>query len=200
LGIIRATQIQLNGKIRPVDLPDEMPVLATPQVTLRRFTEDDVGLVAEASSDPLIPLITSVPTTPGTPEALAYIERQWSRLPGGQGYSFAIARTDTGAAVGQIGLWLRDIRHGRASVGYWTVASARRRGYAGAALAALSSWGLTLAPIHRLELYAEPWNEGSWRAAEQAGYEREGLLRSWAAVGLERRDMYVYSRLRPRLV
>lgn len=41
----------------------------------------------------------------------------------------------------------------------------------------------------------EPWNEGSWRAAEQAGYEREGLLRAFKRVGGQPRDMYMYSRL-----
>ena len=47
--------------------------------------------------------------------------------------------------------------------------------------------------LARLELYVEPWNEGSWRAAEHVGYEREGLLRSWQEVGGQRRDMYMYS-------
>lgn len=47
----------------------------------------------------------------------------------------------------------------------------------------LSDWGLALPGVHRLELYVEPWNEGSWRTAERAGYTREGLLRSWQQVG-----------------
>jgi RimJ/RimL family protein N-acetyltransferase len=54
---------------------------------------------------------------------------------------------------------------------------------------------LSLDGIHRVELYAEPWNEGSWRAAERVGYRREGLLRSWQQVGARRRDMYMYSLL-----
>ncbi len=45
---------------------------------------------------------------------------------------------------------------------------------------------------HGLELYVEPWNEGSWRAAESAGFTREGLLTHWQKVGDERRDMYMY--------
>ncbi|MGY2744162.1 RimJ/RimL family protein N-acetyltransferase [Arthrobacter sp. UYCu723] len=43
----------------------------------------------------------------------------------------------------------------------------------------------------------EPWNEGSWRAAERSGYAREGLLRSWQEIGGRRKDLYMYSRLRP---
>src|SRR5262249_58985791 len=85
----------------------------------------------------------------------------------------------------------------RVSVGYWTAAPYRRRGYTTAALDAVSRWGLTLDGIGRLELYVEPWNEGSWRAAERAGYQREGLLRRWQHVGPERRDMYMYSLLPP---
>ncbi|XAO47539.1 hypothetical protein QMQ05_05155 [Glutamicibacter ectropisis] len=29
----------------------------------------------------------------------------------------------------------------------------------------MSEWGLSYPGIHRVELYVEPWNEGSWRAA-----------------------------------
>ena len=36
---------------------------------------------------------------------------------------------------------------------------------------------------------------GSWRAAEKAGFVREGLLRSWRWAGHDRRDMYVCSLL-----
>lgn len=43
---------------------------------------------------------------------------------------------------------------------------------------ALSRWALDLGEVARLELYAGPWNEGSWRAAERFGFRREGLLRS----------------------
>ena len=76
-------------------------------------------------------------------------------------------------AVGQAGLWLRNLGEGRASTGYWVAARFRRRHYATAALEAISRWGLSLEGIHRIELYVEPWNEGSWRAAERVGYVRE---------------------------
>lgn len=153
---------------------------------LRPFGPADAPLVAEASTDPLIPLITTVPPAPAdVADIAAFIDRQHDRARTGQGYSLAVADVATGAGLGQIGLWPLD--HGRASIGYWIVASARRRGLATEALQVISEWGLTLPGIARLELYVEPWNEGSWRAAERVGYRREGLLRSWQAVGDERR-------------
>ncbi len=82
---------------------------------------------------------------------------------------------------------------GRASIGYWIAPGFRRQGYAAAALGVLVDWASTLTEIKRLELYVEPWNEGSWRAAEACGFLREGLLRSWEQVGDERKDMYMYS-------
>ncbi len=87
---------------------------------------------------------------------------------------------------------------GRANVGYWVAARHRGQGVASRALGMISTWGPGLPSVHRLELYVEPWNEASWRSAEHAGYQREGLLRSWQVVGDERRDMYMYSLLRAR--
>ena len=176
-------------------LPGERPVITRPPVVLRTFRDEDVVLVQSVASDPLIPLITTVPATGNASDARAYVERQRERLASGVGYSFAIADAITGEAVGQAGLWLRNVDEGRASTGYWIAARFRKRGYAIAALEAISRWGLSLDGIHRVELYVEPWNEGSWRAAERVGYVREGLLRSWQQVGAERRDMYMYSLL-----
>ncbi len=176
-------------------LPRSMPVLTRLPVILRAFSDSDAGLIQSVAGDPLIPLITTVPAGGDLAGALAFIGRQHQRLSAGQGYSFAITDAASGTPVGQAGLWLRDADHGRAAVGYWVAAPHRRRGYTTAALTALSRWGLGLEGIERLELYVEPWNEGSWRAAERAGYHREGLLRSWQRVGAERRDMYMYSLL-----
>lgn len=176
-------------------LPQEMPVITRPPIVLRAFRGQDAGLVQSVAGDALIPLITTVPASGGASDARAYIERQHERLASGAGYSFAITDAVTGEAVGQAGLWLGNLGEGRASTDYWVAAQFRRRGYATAALEAISRWGLSLEGVHRLELYVEPWNKGSWRAAERAGYVREGLLRSWQQVGNERRDMYMYSLL-----
>jgi RimJ/RimL family protein N-acetyltransferase len=174
-------------------LPDVLPALRASTVTLRAFEQRDAPLIQSVASDDLIPLITTVPTSGTRTDALAFIERQHDRLTSGAGYSFAIADASTGEAVGQIGLWLRAIDDGRASVGYWVAARHRGRGYAKTALRTLTTWALSCDEVDRLELYVEPWNEGSWRTAEQCGFVREGLLRSWQAVGGLRRDMFMYS-------
>lgn len=174
-----------------------MPTLSADGFVLRAFEFQDAPLIQEVSADPFIPLVTTVPTTDSPAEARAFISRQHSRSATGQGYSFAIAEHDTNRAVGQIGLWRDNIKHGRASVGYWIAASQRRRGIAATALRAITAWGLRLPEVARLELYVEPWNTGSWKTAELVGYQREGLLRGWEAVAGTRRDMFMYAKLAP---
>jgi [ribosomal protein S5]-alanine N-acetyltransferase len=171
-----------------------LPQLGDEALILRGFVDNDVALVQTASGDPLIPLITTVPRDADLMAALAFIQRQRSRMLEGSGYSFAIADAASDEALGQIGVW--PLNHGRASVGYWVARQHRGRGVGGHALAMVSKWALTLPDLHRLELYIEPWNEASWRAAERCGYEREGLLRQWQDVGGQRRDMFLYSLLR----
>lgn len=170
-----------------------MPRLRRDPVVLRAFGDGDVDLVCSVAADPLIPLITTVPNSGTRADAVAYIARQHDRLATGVGYSFAVAEAATDQAVGQIGLWLRNLDQGRVSTGYWIAQQFRGKGYATAALRLLSAWALSFDDVARIELSVEPWNRGSWRTAESCGYQREGLLRSWQAVGDQRKDMYMYS-------
>lgn len=169
------------------------PVIEAGALRLRPFGPGDSALVRSVTSDPLIPLITTVPTSTDEAELRAYIDRQNDRLTSGTGCSFAIARADDDAALGHIGLTFRGDE--RASVGYWIGPEHRGHGLAGHALRALAHWALTQPEVARLELYVEPWNIASIRTAETAGFEREGLLRAWQVVGDSRRDMWMYARL-----
>jgi ribosomal-protein-alanine N-acetyltransferase len=168
------------------------PVIELDGLTLRDFTRDDVPLVQSASATS-IPDTTTVPRTDGVAEALEYIERQRGRLASGRNYAYCVARASDDVAVGYVGLNLRDVDLGRASLGYWVGPDHRGHGYAAQALAGLARWARAELQIARLELYIEPWNIASVRTAEHAGFEREGLLRSWQAVAGVRRDMWMYA-------
>lgn len=114
------------------------PVIDACGYRLRPFNKGDAPLIQDASSDPLIPLITTVPRNGTRKEISDFIERQHHRLIERSGYSFAIADAISDQALGQIGLWLKNSNHGRASIGYWVGPSHRNRGIASAALEAIS--------------------------------------------------------------
>jgi RimJ/RimL family protein N-acetyltransferase len=181
----------------PADLPPwpTAPVAHGP-VVLREFSASDIPMTREMSTDPYVPLIGTLPANASEQEARAYIDRQRGRLAEGMGFSFAIAEADTNRAVGGIGLWLHGLRQGRATVGYSIAPSARGKGLAAAALIAVTEFAWTIPALHRIEAYIEPWNVGSVKTAEQAGYQREGLLRSHQEIGGQRRDMLLYATVR----
>jgi RimJ/RimL family protein N-acetyltransferase len=174
--------------------PAERP--AHGPIVLREFTPADVPMTQELSTDPYVPLIGTLLAHATKEQAQDWIDRQRGRLAEGIGYSFAIAEADTDRAVGGIGLWLRELPHGRASAGYFVAPSARGRGIAAAALIALTDFAWTISAVRRIELYIEPWNAGSIATAERSGYRREGLLRSHQEIGGRRRDMLLYATVR----
>ncbi|WP_345583958.1 GNAT family protein [Streptomyces prasinosporus] len=176
---------------QPLDVPE---LAAGGGFTLRPWRLSDLPLVREASEDDHIPLITTVPSSYCESAGVAFIERQWSRATTRAGYTFVIVAPGD-RPVGQVGLWLKDLAEGRASLGYWVVKSARGQGAAVAAVDAVVGWALRDLRIPRLELWVEPWNTASVRTAERAGFQREGLLRAWQQVGDERRDMFMYALL-----
>lgn len=167
-------------------LPDLEPTLSGHGLTLRPWRASDTGLVRSVAPDPVIPLITTVPTLTDEGEVLAFIARQLSRLRSGSGVSFVI-ENERGTPVGQAGLTVREPH--RASVGYWVTPSARRQGHATHALRLLVDWAWTLPGLVRLEATVEPWNQGSLRVLESVGFLREAVLSHWQVIDDEARDM-----------
>lgn len=174
-----------------------VPRIEGPTLRLRPFAAYDIGLIEEASADALIPLITTIPSDFSWNAGLEYVERQHDRARSGVGYSMAIADKSQDRALGQIGLWVANQNHGRATLGYWIVPSARGERRATEALDVLSNWAFNHLPLHRLSLFIEPWNIASIRTAERSGYKNEGLLRNWEVVDGVARDMLIFARIRP---
>jgi RimJ/RimL family protein N-acetyltransferase len=170
--------------------PLRVPRLASPPVLLRPYEDSDLPMVRQASDDPLIPSITSVPLLYTDEAGRAFIARQHARDAEGDGYSFVVTReAEPAVGVGSIGLWLREIESGRASIGYWLVDGARGAGLAAAALRAVVGFAFGTLSIPRLHLFAEPWNVASARTAEAAGFTREATLRDWERIEGEQRDV-----------
>lgn len=165
-------------------------------VYLRAFDEQDVAMVRELSTDPYVPMTGTLVANATVEQAMEWIERQHDRLRTQAGYSFCIAHRDDDRALGQAGLWLTAIEHGRATAGYGVAPSERGHGVAAQALRALTGFAWRVPGLHRVELYIEPWNAASARTAETVGYRREALLRSHQVVDGRRVDMLLYAALR----
>jgi [ribosomal protein S5]-alanine N-acetyltransferase len=159
-------------------------------VRLRPWRDDDLPTIVEASRDPYIPRVTTVPAPFTKGAGTRWIERQRGRRESGMGLSLAIADQATDQAVG--GLVLVDRRDGLHGLGYWVIARARRRGLATRAVAMAAGWVLEQPGVRTLEALVEPWNTASRRVAEHAGFAADEVRRSETSAAGRRAEVIRY--------
>ncbi|MCW2501628.1 MAG: family N-acetyltransferase [Frankiales bacterium] len=175
------------------------PVLTDGVVTLRGWRPEDAADTARACGDPLTARWLPVPVPYTLADARSYLE-QFVSGAWADGTSAELAVTDaaTGELIGALGLKLHGRDRGYGEVGYWTAPWARGRGVAGRGAGLLAQWGLDVLGLARVELLADVDNLGSQRAAEKAGFVREGVARqSRRNRDGTARDMVLFSWTRP---
>jgi RimJ/RimL family protein N-acetyltransferase len=152
--------------------------LADDVVALRRWCESDAPALAEAAADPLIRRY--LPALSASILGGSLLLRQLGTAQRGRDrIAFAIAAAaEPAELLGGITLWGVDRGAGCGTVSYWVAAPARGRGVVTRALRLLAGWALDELGLKRLEVFVEPDNIGSLRAAERCGFVRERLLRS----------------------
>lgn len=99
------------------------------------------------------------------------------------GYAFLVFAGEPRCLVG--GITASSIRRGVAqsvSIGYWIGTPFTRRGYASAALAAVSRFAFEELRLHRLEAACMPSNNASLRTLERGGFSREGIGRKYLKI------------------
>ena len=172
----------------PLGYPE--PPLADELVSLRAWRQTDIATVIDASRDPYIPKVTSVPApfTKGAGER--WLERQDVRSRSGLGVSLAIADPRSDEAIGAVVLMHRG--HGVYGLGYWLLPPARGRGLASRAVALVVEWALGQPAVAELEALVEPWNERSSRVVERAGFSRDRLLRAEISIAGREADVVRY--------
>jgi RimJ/RimL family protein N-acetyltransferase len=174
------------------------PPLTDGTVLLRPWTEGDVPAVAEACRDPEIALwIDDIPAPYTRADARAYVatcRRGWKD---GSLWAFAVTDAGTGEVLGSCGVGWQDHPHGVAEIGYWVRAGARGRGVATRAVRLASDWAFEEGGVQRLQLRADALNIASQRVAENADFQREGVLRSsrYSRRQQRRVDFVMFSRL-----
>jgi RimJ/RimL family protein N-acetyltransferase len=158
-------------------------------VTLRPWSRDDAGFMAEAFADPAIRRFNGVLDRQGRPtpplsvvdaedviDEFALNWHSFSRSEMPSGVAFAIMDVKSGDLVGCCGVddWSKaDV----VQIGYWIGASARGHGYATRAVILLTRWLFELGAA-RVFLTIVAENEASVAVACRAGFVYEGTMRS----------------------
>jgi RimJ/RimL family protein N-acetyltransferase len=164
-------------------------------VRLRPLADPDRPAIAAAYRDPEIIRWYGVPVPYTDEDARRLVHRvaptEFAR---GQETILAIAGPDD-AWAGTIDLRVGGGDPRTGEVGFLVAPHARGRGYAPAALRALTDWGFDALGLVRVQWRAEVGNDASRRVAEKAGFTMEGLLRQSLEEDGRRYDCWVGSML-----
>ena len=181
------------------EIPLPSPPLRDASLVLRPWRNGDAQALIDACQDPDIPRWTAVPSPYGERDAFAYLARAEADRLAGRELGLAVVEEPGGELLGSCALARFDWQDRKAEIGYWVAASARQRSVGSRAARLLATWGIEQLALERVELLANPANEGSQRLAERAGFTREGLLRSYRRRKGEREDLIMFSLLREDL-
>jgi ribosomal-protein-alanine N-acetyltransferase len=114
----------------------------------------------------------------------------------GTAIAFFIFEGESGKLAG--GITLANIRHGVSQsghIGYWIGERYANRGLMTDAVNVLVRFAFDRLRLHRIEAACIPDNVRSMRVLEKAGFQREGLLRSYLKINGAWQDHYLYARI-----
>jgi len=181
-----------------LNLPETGPLLDAGDLVLRPPLGTDLPQLVEAFGDAEVTRISGM-TRFGEPpygenHAIAWLDRQREARADGRRMMLAIELA--GSLAGTIDIDLANAGQGRGELGYWVTEPYRGRGIARRAIRRVSDYATGELGLARIEILVEPHNVASCRAAEAAGFTREGILRhaQWRAGAW--RDVCIYSKLR----
>lgn len=124
------------------------------------------------------------------------LRRYREEIDNGTGVTFLVFENASGRLAG--GLSVGNIRRGvsqSAQIGYWMGAEFAGRGFMLESLRLVIPFCFDTLRLHRVEAACIPDNERSIGLLEKAGFQREGLLRSYLRINGTWRDHYLYALL-----
>ena len=180
-----------------MNLPAAGPLLEAGELTLRPPLDADLPRLIDAFADQEVARISAMSRFGDPPhgetEAIAWLDRQREARADGRRMMLSIELG--GRLAGTIDIDLANAGQGRGELGYWVMGDSRGLGIARRAIRRVSDYAMGELGLARMEILVEPGNAASWRAAEAAGYVREGLLRQYLEFEGQRHDLVMYSLL-----
>ncbi len=97
--------------------------------------------------------------------------------------------------LGSVWIGRFDNEARRGELAYWTAPDVRNRGVGTAAVRLMTDYGFRDMDLIRIEILPAVKNLASQRVAENAGFTREGVLRSYRRIDGKHTDLIMYSLL-----
>jgi RimJ/RimL family protein N-acetyltransferase len=168
------------------------------RVALRYAAERDIPEILIAhDDDPHLYVLVGRERPPTGAELGRRAENEPAERAAGTGARFTIVEPGSEAFLGQLSVHHVDWEQSRAELGVWLTPQARGRGLCARALRLLGAWLITTCGFERVQVFTDPNNAAMIGAARAAGYQSEGVLRSYQLLARGRRvDSAVFSLVR----
>ena len=124
------------------------------------------------------------------------VKRHGEEIERDESYALLLFREADERLLG--GLTLGQVRRGvaqTATIGYWMGEAYAGRGFMSRGLRAAVSYAFSTLRLHRLEAACLPTNDRSIWLLESAGFQREGLARSYLCIDGRWRDHFLFAML-----
>jgi RimJ/RimL family protein N-acetyltransferase len=152
--------------------------VAAGSITLVRYHGGETPALLRAVSEsvdhlrPWMPWTAEAPTVQSQGEFVLRAIGQWQT---GESFGYWMRENTTGALVGGCGLHAR-LGPDAIEIGYWVHRNWTRRGYATSAARALTTAGLALAGIGRVEIRCDEANHASASVPRRLGYRLDRVM------------------------
>lgn len=168
--------------------PEEVPTLKSDSLTMRPMRPSDAEDIYRAVQDPEIPKFTTVPADYPIDLAIEFANtRAAASFVNKTELVFVIEDAQLATAeysysngfAGVMSLHTIDIPNHRAEIGYWLAKEARGHGICTKATELITEYGLMTIGFKRIDGIVDVRNEPSKAALLKAGYEFEGIMKSY---------------------
>lgn len=168
--------------------PEEVPTLKSDSLTMRPMRPSDAEDIYRAVQDPEIPKFTTVPADYPIDLAIEFANtRAAASFVNKTELVFVIEDAQLATAeypysngfAGVMSLHTIDIPNHRAEIGYWLAKEARGHGICTKAAELITEYGLMTIGFKRIDGIVDVRNEPSKAALLKAGYEFEGIMKSY---------------------
>lgn len=167
--------------------------MKTRRLTLIDVTPGHAADFQRVMNDPDMGKHTDVPCQPNEKRAAGFVKWMTRLNESGKGRAWAIVHRNT--VIGFVRLNRIDKRNSSAILGYELSKDCWGQGLDTETVKEVVRFCHDGLRLHRLEAWVYDGNEASARVLENAGFSREGILRSKVIHQNQRRDEWIYGRL-----
>jgi [ribosomal protein S5]-alanine N-acetyltransferase len=168
--------------------PEEIPTLKSDTLTMRPMRPSDAEDIYRAVQDPEIPKFTTVPADypidlaiefANTRAAASFVNKTELVFVIEDARLATVGYPYSNGFAGVMSLHTIDIPNHRAEIGYWLAKEARGHGICTKAAELITEYGLMTIGFKRIDGIVDVSNEPSKAALLNAGYEFEGIMKSY---------------------